>query len=159
MSTPSTLYRGGRIHTPGFPRATALLVTADGDVGWVGPAADAPAADRTVDLAGALVTPAFVDAHVHTTHTGFALTQLDLSGARSAAQLLDAVSGAASALPGGAVVLGHGWDDSTWDDPTLPDAAALERAAGGRSVYLTQASMHSALCAGPVLPAGAGAAG
>ncbi|MPZ27337.1 MAG: amidohydrolase family protein [Micromonosporaceae bacterium] len=168
MTTPTTtLYRGGHIHSPCDPHASALLVTGD-QVSWVGSDADAPSADRTVDLDGGLVTPAFVDAHVHTTHTGFALTELDLSGARSAAQLLDAVAGAASALPDGAVVLGHGWDESTWDaaipagsgaGQTPPEAAVLERAAGGRSVYLTQASMHSALCAGTVLAAAAGATG
>lgn len=158
MTTLTTLYRGGSVHTPCRPDATALLVAGD-TVGWIGTDADAPAADRTVELDGALVTPAFVDAHVHTTHTGFALTELDLSGVRSAGQLLDAVAGAASRLPAGAVVLGHGWDDSTWEDPTLPAAGALERAAGGRAVYLTQASMHSALCAGAVLQAAAGAAG
>jgi hypothetical protein len=157
-TTSTTLYRGGPVHSPCDPQATALLVTGEA-VSWVGPAADAPAADRTVELDGALVAPAFVDAHVHTTPTGFALTGLDLSGARSAAQLLDALAGAAGRLPAGAVVLGHGWDDSTWDDPALPDAAALERATGGRPVYVTQASMHSALCAGAPLRAAAGTAG
>lgn len=154
----TTLYHGGRIYSPCTPDATAMLVT-DGAVAWVGVDVDAPDAQHRVDLDGALVTPAFVDAHVHTTHTGFALTQLDLTVARSAAELLAALAGAATRLPAGAVVLGHGWDDSTWDDPTLPDAAALTRAAGGRPVYLTQASMHSALCAGPVLQAAAGTTG
>ena len=54
-------------------------------VAWVGSegAADAFAdgVDEVVDLDGALVTPAFTDAHVHTTATGLALTGLDLSGA------------------------------------------------------------------------------
>ncbi|HLU46014.1 MAG TPA: amidohydrolase family protein, partial [Natronosporangium sp.] len=86
MTTPSTLYRGGRIHTPGDPGATALLVTGE-QVTWVGADADAPAADRVIDLDGALVTPAFVDAHVHLTDTGLALEGLDLSGVRSAAEL------------------------------------------------------------------------
>ncbi|HEY8451379.1 MAG: amidohydrolase family protein [Micromonosporaceae bacterium] len=158
MATPTTLYRGGRIHTPADPNATALLVTGD-SVGWVGPDADAPRADRTVDLAGCLVTPAFVDAHVHLTDTGLAHTGLDLSGVRSAGELLDAVAEAARhALPD-AVLLGHGWDESTWSDPTLPDADALDRAAGGRLAYLSQASMHSALCSRALLAAAPDAAG
>ena len=99
------------------------------------------------------MTPAFVDSHVHTTDTGLALTSLDLASIRSAAQLLDAVAAAADRLPRSAVVLGHGWDESTWPDPTLPDAAALDRAAGGRMVYLSQASVHSALCSTALLHA------
>ncbi|MEV6931923.1 amidohydrolase family protein, partial [Dactylosporangium sp. NPDC051485] len=99
-----TLYRGGRVHTPADPSATALLT--DGDrITWLGPDADAPTgADRTVELDGALVTPAFVDAHVHTTATGLTLQGLDLAAARGARDVLDAVAAHAAALPAGAVV-------------------------------------------------------
>lgn len=152
------LYRGGRIHSPADPHATALLTT-DGVVSWLGPDADAPAADLTVPLDGCLVTPAFVDAHVHLTQTGLAATGLDLSHTRSAEDLLAAVAAAARDLPSDAVVLGHGWDESTWADPTLPDAAALDRAAGGRMVYVSQASLHSALCSSALVPAAAGHSG
>ncbi|MEU8263808.1 amidohydrolase [Micromonospora sp. NPDC048999] len=161
MTNPSTLYRGGILHCPADPRATALLVR-DGRIAWLGEDADAPSADRVVDLAGALVTPAFVDAHVHATDTGLALSGLDLSGVRSAGELLDAVSVFAAGLPADAVVLGHGWDESGWAERALPDAAALDRAAGGRGVYLSQASIHSALVSRALLaacPDAAGAAG
>jgi imidazolonepropionase-like amidohydrolase len=41
-------------------------VVIDGEaVSWVGPAADAPEADETVDCSGKTVTPGFVDAHAH----------------------------------------------------------------------------------------------
>ena len=86
----TTLYRRGRVRSPADPFATALLV--DGDtVAWVGSegAADALGADVTVDLDDAWVAPAFVDAHVHTTTTGLALTGLDLADAPSLAVLLD----------------------------------------------------------------------
>ncbi|ROT29575.1 amidohydrolase [Micromonospora sp. HM5-17] len=149
---PSTLYRGGRLYCPAEPRATALLVRG-GRIAWVGADADAPRADRVVELDGALVTPAFVDAHVHTTDTGLALSGLDLSGVRSAGELLAAVAASAATLPADAVVLGHGWDESGWADRRVPDAAELDRAAGGRRVYLSQASIHSALCSSALLAA------
>ncbi|NES13596.1 MULTISPECIES: amidohydrolase [Micromonospora] len=152
MTNPSTLYRGGLLHCPADPSATALLVR-DGRIAWLGGDADAPVADRVVELDGALVTPAFVDAHVHATDTGLALSGLDLSAVRSAGELLDAVSAFAAGLPGDAVVLGHGWDDSTWARPVPPDAAELDRAAGGRKVYLSQASIHSALVSAALLAA------
>ena len=61
----------------------------------------------TVHLDGALVTPAFVDAHAHITDTGLAMRGVDLSTARSGRDVLAAVEGAArSGMP----VLGHGWD-------------------------------------------------
>jgi len=145
-----TLYRGGRVLTPADPSATALLV--DGErVAWLGPGDDAPAADRVVELDGALVTPAFVDAHVHTTATGITLQGLNLAGTRSAAQVLAAVAAHAAALPGDAVVIGHGWDESGWADQRTPTAAELDRAGGGRPVYLSRACVHAALVSGALL--------
>jgi predicted amidohydrolase YtcJ len=152
MTTPSTLYRGGHLYCPADPAATALLV-GDGRITWLGADRDAPAADRVVELDGALVTPAFVDAHVHTTDTGLALSGLDLSATRSAGEVLEAVAGFAAGLPTDAVVLGHGWDESAWTDQQPPAAPELDRAAGGRRVYLSQASIHSALCSSALLTA------
>ena len=146
----TTLYRNGRIYSPADPRATALLVS-QGRIAWLGEDGDAPAADATVDLDGAPVTPAFVDAHVHATDTGLTLGGLDLSGTRSAGEVLDAVAGFAAGLPADAVVLGHGWDDSGWAEQRPPGAAELDRAGGGRRVYLSQASIHSAVCSSALL--------
>jgi imidazolonepropionase len=43
----------------------AAVVVEDGRIAWVGPAADAPAADQRVELTGRCVLPAFVDSHSH----------------------------------------------------------------------------------------------
>jgi predicted amidohydrolase YtcJ len=155
---PDTLYSGGRLYSPADPQAGALLVR-DGRIAWLGRSADAPPADVSVDLDGALVTPAFVDAHLHATDTGLVLDGLDLSGARSAGELLDAVAAFAATRPAGGVVHGQGWDETTWPDQTPPTAAELDRAGGCRPVYLPQASGHSALCSTALLPAAVGVPG
>ncbi|WP_346958071.1 amidohydrolase family protein [uncultured Arthrobacter sp.] len=144
-----TLYRNGSVYTAADPFATAMLV--DGDtVAWVGSeqaaTSIADASMEVIDLQGALLAPGFVDSHVHLTETGIALDSLQLGGVRSAAQLLDAVAGfCVSASSAGGTVLGHGWDETLWDDPTLPSREELERAAGGRQVYLSRVDVHSAL--------------
>jgi predicted amidohydrolase YtcJ len=162
-TTPSAhpdpiLFSNGRFYSAADPRATAMLVRG-GRIEWLGQTADAPPAGERTDLEGALVTPTFVDAHLHATDTGLALDGLDLSGVRSPGALLDAVAAFARTRPAGAVVLGHGWDESTWSDRTPPVAAELERAAGGRRVYLSQASVHSALVSASLLGAAEGVAG
>ncbi|HSN02786.1 MAG TPA: imidazolonepropionase [Acidimicrobiales bacterium] len=48
----------------------AALVEEAGRVAWVGPAADAPAADEAIDCAGAAVVPGFVDSHTHLVFAG-----------------------------------------------------------------------------------------
>ncbi len=167
------LYRGGSVHTPADPFATALLVE-DGVVAWVGSDDAAESMSRlssgrggggdvaVVDLEGALVTPAFVDAHVHVTETGLALDGVDLRGAGSSGELLDAVAAAFRAGHedgeqrgrGPLTILGHGWDDTAWHGP-LPTREELERAAPGAEVYLSRVDVHSALVS-PALAARAG---
>jgi predicted amidohydrolase YtcJ len=148
--TPVTLYRNGRVHSPADPHATALLVR-DGRVAWLGTDADTPGADRTEDLSGSLVTPAFVDAHIHATQTGLAMIGLDLVGTASAAEVLDRLAKHAAGLPVDAVVLGHGWDESGWAHRQPPSGAELDRAAGGRRAYLSRVDVHSAIVSGRLL--------
>lgn len=144
-----SLYRNGSVYSAADPFATALLV--DGDtVAWVGSeqaaTSIADASMEVIDLQGALVAPGFVDSHVHLTETGIALESLQLGSVRSAAELLDAVAAFSAAGSGAAgTVLGHGWDESLWTDPALPGREELERAAGGRPVYLSRVDVHSAL--------------
>ena len=147
----STLYRDGRVRTPDHPAATALLVRDDA-VAWTGddPAAVADTADETVDLAGTLVTPAFVDAHVHATSTGLALTGLDLSDATSLADCLRRVEAAGRAARGG-IVLGHGWDETTWPEHRPPTRQELDRASYGGVVYLSRIDVHSAVVSSALL--------
>jgi predicted amidohydrolase YtcJ len=150
----STLYRGGHVRTPDHPTATALLVRG-GAVAWVGADADAPADDdvqETVELDGALVTPAFVDAHVHATSTGLALTGLDLTAATSLADCLRRVEDAGRRARGG-VVLGHGWDETTWPEHRAPTRQELDRASYGGVVYLSRIDVHSAVVSSALLAA------
>ncbi|NJA56016.1 amidohydrolase family protein, partial [Streptomyces sp. NEAU-H3] len=144
---PTVLLRGGEVHSPADPFATAMVVER-GHVAWVGSegAADAFAdgVDEVVHLEGALVTPAFVDAHVHATGTGLALTGLDLSEATSLEEALDRVAAHARTRAGDRVLLGHGWDASRWPGGRPPTRAELDRATGGRPLYLSRIDVHSA---------------
>jgi predicted amidohydrolase YtcJ len=154
----TTVYRAGAVHSPDHPAATALVVD-DGRVAWAGPAGAVRARSgepAVVDLEGTLVTPAFVDAHVHVTETGLLLGGVDLSAVRSLTALLDLVAAAATEGP----VLGHGWDETLLLERRPPLAAELERAAPGATVYLSRVDGHSAVispalagsCGAPALP-------
>ncbi|MEV7870303.1 amidohydrolase [Streptomyces sp. NPDC088124] len=144
----TVLLRRGEVHSPADPFATAMLVER-GHVAWVGSegAADSfvAGADEVVDLDGALVTPAFTDAHVHTTATGLALTGLDLSGAASLAEALALVRAYSAARPDERILLGHGWDAERWPERRAPARAELDDAAGGRPLYLPRVDVHSAV--------------
>ena len=153
---PTTLLRGGAVYNPAEPYATAMLTVGD-TVAWIGSEDGADlhvdAVDAVIDLRGALVTPAFVDSHVHATSTGLALTGLDLSGGASGAELLDRVAAYARSLPSDAVVLGTGWDETAWSAAVAPNSAELDRAAGGREVYISRVDVHSAAVSSALLAA------
>ncbi|MBD7994149.1 amidohydrolase family protein [Arthrobacter sp. Sa2CUA1] len=120
----------------------------DGDtIAWVGSEHAATSIQdssmRVVDLQGALAAPGFVDSHVHLTEAGLAESSLDLSGARSLAELLDAVAAAARDTAG--LITGHGWDETGWPEGRVPTAAELDAASGQRRVYLARADVHCAV--------------
>lgn len=148
-----TLYRHGRVRSPVDPLATALLVE-DGLVAWVGRESDAEALspDVTLDLGEAWVAPAFVDAHVHTTATGLALSGLDLTGCACLADALRHVEEQTRRSRGG-VVLGTGWDETDWPEGRPPTATELDRASYGGVVYLARADVHSAVASSALLAA------
>jgi predicted amidohydrolase YtcJ len=158
-----TLLLGARVLDPGG-RGDAEAVELDHDrVSFVGTAAQArervPGA-TVLELDGAVIAPAFVDAHVHATATGLLVDGVDLTGCASPDALLAAVAARAAERPG-ALVWGHGWEDQLWAGP-LPTRAALDRAAAGAPVYLSRIDVHSALVSSALLeraPAAVGAAG
>ena len=150
----STLYRNGVIHSEADPFAQAVLVS-EGTITWLGSddtaAGLAANADDVVDLDGALVAPAFVDAHAHVLETGLALEGLDLSaaaGVRSLADALAALTRAADAArAAGATgpLLGHGWDEREWPEGRPPTRQEIDAATGGAPVYLARIDVHSAV--------------
>ena len=143
----TTLFRGGRVHTAADPDATALAVT-DGVISWIGgehAVAMAGRPDSVVDLGGALVTPGFVDAHVHSTDAGLALTGLDLSGATSLADCLHRITAAAVLVGPDELVWGHGWEETRWPENRPPTRAEVDAAVGSRPAYLSRVDVHSAL--------------
>lgn len=140
------MYRNGSIYSPADPFATAMLVEG-GTVAWIGSEAAAgallDARMKEIDLQGALVTPAFVDSHVHLGSLGAKLNGLDLSAVNSVEDLLLAVAREAKETTG--ILVGAGWDEATFSSGRLPSPEQLQQAAPGREVYLARIDVHSAL--------------
>ncbi|MTV26913.1 amidohydrolase family protein [Nitriliruptoraceae bacterium ZYF776] len=140
-----TLLVADRVITLGHGRATAHAVLVRGSrVVWVGddPAA-APPHQHRLELDGAVLGPAFVDAHAHLTPTGLARTGLDLTEVRSGAELLRTVATYA-AQHTGRVIWGHGFDPHGFPDE-LPSPDDLAEVTPGRAVYLSRIDGHASL--------------
>ena len=150
-----TLYVGGHVYAPGFPFATAVFI--DGDtIAWVGDDVAAGAyrdlADTVVDCDGAFIAPGFVDAHVHATASGMAITGLDLTGYTRRVDVIEALSHWARES-GGATIIGHGWDETRWDDPRPLHREEIDRATWGSVVFLSRVDVHSALVSSALIAA------
>lgn len=137
------IYANARIRTmdPQRPTAQRLGVLHGRIVGF-DEELDGIQADRVVDLGGAPVLPGFHDAHFHLSLSGARLAALDLrpDTVRSLDELYAAVAAHAATLPEDAWVRGSGYDQNFLG--AHPDAPSLDRAAGGRPVYLEHVSGH-----------------
>jgi predicted amidohydrolase YtcJ len=147
------IFVGGRIYAPDHPGATAVVT--DGSlISYVGSDEDARRSaprEAEVDLRGRLLTPAFVDAHVHLIQTGQVMAGLGLHDVRSRDDAVERVAAYARHHPDVRVIIGHGWDERAWPEPLPPTRTELDRAAGGVAVYLARVDVHSAVVSSTLL--------
>jgi predicted amidohydrolase YtcJ len=93
-----------------------------------------------IDAQGAALVPGFGDAHNHMAGFGLGLAAVDLSGLTSLAEVYARIAERAATLGESAFVLGTGYDDTALGGH--PDRDELDRAAGGRPVWLGHRSAH-----------------
>jgi predicted amidohydrolase YtcJ len=143
-SGPALLVSTARIW--GHPEADAVLVRGD-RIAAVGRAAEigAPGA-TTLDARNGWVLPGFHDAHIHAMSGGMKFVQLDLSPYQTLDAAVDAVKKWADAHPELPWILGRGWQYGIVPKGKFPTRAELDKAAGGRPVYLRAYDGHTAWC-------------
>ena len=147
------VFTGTELH----PSATAIAVS-DRVVVAIGSDAEAAAAvdpgARRIDARGGLITPGFIDSHVHPTQGGYERLTCDLTDSTDAESTLQMVAVYAAAHPDDEWIVGGGWHMPFFPGGN-PRAELLEEAAPGRKIYLVNADHHGAW----VSPAGLAAAG
>lgn len=144
--TDVRLWHHGRIFT-GRRYVEALLVengrvAASGSVDEVRRAA--PTGAEVVDLAGRLLVPGFIDAHLHIGDLTRVREGLDVSGTRSVSELVKRTREWADSHPIGTVV-GRGWDAERFIERRWPTRVDLDRAVMDRPLILYHASGHAAV--------------
>jgi predicted amidohydrolase YtcJ len=87
--------------------------------------------------------PGMTDSHIHLEGLAERNRTLDLTGVPSREDALEQVQGWAAKLPKDAWVVGSGWYNDLWPDPSFPTRKQLDRVAGGRPVYLRRKDGHS----------------
>ncbi len=136
-----------RIWTPGWSKPkNAAIAIGGGIILRVGSNAQcesrAGRETKIFDVGRRLVIPGFVDSHAHLLHTGPRMDWLQLQKIGSKNQLLGIVAKEARLTRRGGWVLGRGWDESRWLEPSYPTRNELDRVAGRRPVLLRRVDGH-----------------
>ena len=101
------------------------------------------AAQREVDLKGAVLVPGLMDAHAHFVGFAKSLANADLVGTASVDAVLDRTRDHAQRFPDGWVV-GRGWDQNDWAVTDFPDRKdVLDEAFSDRPVMLERVDGHA----------------
>ncbi len=108
-------------------------------------------AERTIDLAGRLVVPGFIDTHVHV--SGDAERWVDLAGLENIAALKARVTRKAEQLGAGEWITGYGWSEDELAEQRRPLRWDLDDAAPANPVILTRAGAHSSAASSLALEA------
>lgn len=151
VRTDAVLFQSGHILlNDGKGTIADALLAVGGKVLAVGRLADLEkrpeaAGAQRYDLHGAYAVPGLQDAHGHLTSYGSSLVDVDLRGCASFDEVADRVAARAKTEKEGAWILGRGWDQNLWKDPSFPVHAKLSERTPKNPVFLTRVDGHAAI--------------
>ena len=128
---------------PRRPWADAVLVRGERIV-VVGSSAEVKkraGAAKVVDAKGMMVTPGFVDAHVHFLDGGFALASVQLRNARTKAEFIARIRAFAETVPANTWILNGDWDHTSWGGE-LPERAWIDSVTPNHPVWINRLDGH-----------------
>lgn len=151
----------------GVDRFAGMVIDEDGRISELLDFGDRPTRqiDYYVDGEGRVVTPGFVDAHLHVLELGLGTLTLDLSQTRSLDEALGRLAAYAAAHPERPWLLGFGWNQEAWGLGRFPTAAEIDAVVSDRPVWLKRVDGHAgwgnslALAAGKITAASKDPAG
>ncbi len=126
------------------PWADAVLVRGE-RIELVGSSAEvkkrAGSGVRTIDAAGKMVTPGFIDAHVHFLDGGFALASVQLRDAATREEFIQRIAAFAKTVAPGTWILNGDWDHTNWGG-ALPDRHWIDSVTPHNPVWINRLDGH-----------------
>jgi predicted amidohydrolase YtcJ len=147
---PADLVVYGRVWTGDSARPWAGAVAVSGDtVSAVGDSAEIAElvrpATRVLDNGDGLVTPGFMDGHLHFLDGGFQLASVDLRPANAKTEFIEKVAAFASERKPGEWIVGGDWDHERWPGTPLPHRSWIDSVTPDNPVLLYRLDGHMAL--------------
>jgi predicted amidohydrolase YtcJ len=137
------VFRNGAVFDGHRYLGAGSVAVSGGRIVAVHAAGTGDAQGTVVDLAGGLIAPGFVDAHVHAVQGGLDRIRCDLSPVETREAYLAVVAEYAAAHPDQPWILGGGWAMAAFPGGT-PTAADLDAVVSDRPVFLPNRDHHGA---------------
>jgi len=157
-AVPELILLNGVIYTgegfsAGKPQVVQAMAIGDGQILAVGSIEKirrmAGTSTRIRDLSAGggkvFVFPGFNDAHAHLGNAGLTKLTLDLSGAKSLADMLERIDIYAKNIPAGHWLTGGRWDQTLWAAKELPTRQELDKVSQGHPALLERVDGHIAI--------------
>jgi predicted amidohydrolase YtcJ len=137
------------------PWADAIAVTGD-RIAAVGSSAQvrkmADSTTRVIDAHGAMLTPGFIDSHVHFLDGGFGLSSVKLRDAKTPAEFIARIKAFAATVPPGTWITGGDWDHEQWGGE-LPRRDWIDSVTPNNPVFVNRLDGHMSLANSAALAA------
>ena len=142
---------------PARPWASGIAISGD-RISTVGSSAEilkllqgAPGS-RVIDAKDGMVTPGFIDSHVHFISGGFRLSSVQLRDARTPAEFIARLKAYALTVPPGVWITGGDWDHQNWGGE-LPRKDWIDSVTPRNPVWVSRLDGHMALANSAALEA------